>query len=108
MKNKTRRLNILVTPIEYAIISQKAAKCEMSISHFLIASARNVEIKLYKKTIPISVNKSVLALLQSANNFNQFTRYCHSDKLRLISEDQLHYYGDRLYKLGYDIKNSLQ
>lgn len=104
MKNKTSRIYLRATAIEKAIIKQKAAKCEMTISDFLIASARNVEIKLYKKTIPTSINKTVLALLQSANNFNQFTRYCHSEKLRNISAYQLLSYADRLYKLGYEIK----
>ncbi|QES87635.1 plasmid mobilization protein [Rhizosphaericola mali] len=108
MKNKTTRIYLRATTIEKAIIKQKAAKCEMTVSDFLIASARNVEIKLYKKTIPASVNKTVLAMLQSANNFNQFTRYCHSDRLKNIAESELHFYANRLYQLANEIKNALQ
>lgn len=108
MKQKTTRIYLRATAIEKAIIKQKAAKCEMTISEFLVASARNSEIKLFKKTIPASVNKTALALFQSANNFNQLVRYCHSDKLRNISEDQLNLYGERLYQLANEIKNTIQ
>lgn len=108
MKQKTTRIYLRATAIEKAIIKQKAAKCEMTISDFLIASARNVKIKLYKKTIPALINKTVLALLQSANNFNQFIRYCHSDRLKNISEEQLTFYANRLYILGNEIKKSIE
>ncbi|PZP47903.1 MAG: hypothetical protein DI598_10575 [Pseudopedobacter saltans] len=108
MKQKTTRIYLRATSIEKTIIQQKANKCEMTISNFLIASARNVEIKLFKKTMPASMNKTVLALLQSANNFNQYTRYCHSDRLKNIGEEELHFYANRLYQLAIEIKNALQ
>lgn len=108
MKSKTRRLNILVTPEEYRIISSKARQCELPISHFLIEASRKVEIKMYRKTIPASVSKVVLALTLTASNFNQLVRHLHQGALNNISEKELRSYGERILYLAGEIKKAVQ
>ncbi|QES88038.1 plasmid mobilization protein [Rhizosphaericola mali] len=108
MKNKTRRLNILVTPEEYRSISSKARQCELPISHFLIEASKKVEIKMYRKTIPASVSKVVLALTLTASNFNQLVRHLHQGKIQHITEKELKYYGEKILLLAGEIKNTLQ
>lgn len=108
MKNKTRRLNILVTPEEYRIIYSKARQCELPISHFLIEAARKVDIKMYRKTIPASVSKVVLALTLTASNFNQLVRHLHQGKIQHITENELRNYGEKILLLAGEIKNTLQ
>ncbi len=108
MKSKTRRLNILVTPAEYAFIYEKAKTCELPISHFLIEAASKVEIKMYRKTIPQSVSKVVLALTLTSSNFNQLVRHLHQGKIQRISENELRNYGEKILLLAGEIKNTLQ
>ncbi|QES88083.1 plasmid mobilization protein [Rhizosphaericola mali] len=108
MKNKTRRLNILVTPEEYLSISSKARQCELPISHFLIEASRKVHIKMYRKTIPASVSKVVLALTLTASNFNQLVRHLHQGKIQHLTENELKYYGEKILLLAGEIKNTLQ
>lgn len=108
MKSKTRRLNILVTPAEYDFIHRKASQCESPISHFLIEAARKVEIKMYRKTIPSSVSKVVLALTLTASNFNQLVRHLHQGAVQNISEKELRNYGERILYLAGEIKKAVQ
>ncbi|QES88758.1 plasmid mobilization protein [Rhizosphaericola mali] len=108
MKNKTRRLNILVTPEEYRSIYSKARQSELPISHFLIEAARKVEIKMYLKTIPASVSKVVLTLTLTASNFNQLVRHLHQGAVQNISEKELRFYGERILYLAGEIKKAVQ
>ncbi|WP_447639930.1 MULTISPECIES: plasmid mobilization protein [Chitinophagaceae] len=108
MKTKTRRIDILVSEVEHILIAQKAKSCELPISHFLIQAARNVEIKMYQKTIPSSVSKVILSLFLSANNFNQLVRHLHSGVIQNISEEDIRRYADIIIQLAKEIKSSIQ
>lgn len=108
MKIKTRRLNVLVSPVEFLLISKKAKACEMCVSHFLIAAARNVEIKLFKKTIPENISKTVLTLFLSASNFNQCVRHLHSGAIKNIPEEEIRNYANTIIRLATEIKESIK
>ncbi|WDV47872.1 plasmid mobilization relaxosome protein MobC [Clostridiaceae bacterium M8S5] len=79
MPNKTKRINVRVTEVEYRKIIARAKKANMNVSNYVALSAMKDEIFIYKNLGDLTHQLSKLG-----NNINQLTMLAHQGKLKTV------------------------